>query len=121
MPENNKIWFLIAYDVVTSRRLKRIHRLLCRHGIPVQQSVFLVLARASALKKLEEQCCEILNLDEDDLAIIKTDSPDAIWMFGKGMSHFALDSSSRTKSSRGEGHSLFAIIRKKGRKYIWKK
>ena len=42
MSQNQQARWLVAYDIAHPRRLGRVFRLLQKHGVPVQYSVFSV-------------------------------------------------------------------------------
>lgn len=82
MARNAKVWFLLTYDVTDRRRIKRIHRSLLKHGIPVQRSVFLIFATRGQIEMITQQCVDILDMQTDELAVFRTNPLDSIWRFG---------------------------------------
>lgn len=60
MPE-----FLIAYDVAHPRRLRRVARVLERHGVRVQYSVFLYRGTDAALAALLDELGQLIRPSED--------------------------------------------------------
>mgnify|MGYP000455734142 CR=1 FL=1 len=60
--------WLVAYDIAEKRRLGRVFRLLKKHGVPVQYSVFLVPASAQQMDRLIGQLAPLID-PRDDAAI----------------------------------------------------
>lgn len=59
--------WLVAYDIADKRRLGRVHRLLKKHGVPVQYSVFLVRASAAQMGALMAQTATLIREQADDV------------------------------------------------------
>jgi len=59
--------WLIAYDISNPRRLRRVHRLLCRHAVPVQYSVFLFLDSPARMGQLISRLETLIDPREDDI------------------------------------------------------
>lgn len=59
--------WLIAYDVAHPRRLRRCHRVLCAHAIPLQESVFLFDGSKVGFHACMRRVCALLHARDDDL------------------------------------------------------
>lgn len=59
--------WLVAYDIADKRRLGRVFRLLKKHGVPVQYSVFLVPASAQQMDSLIGQLAPLIDPRNDDV------------------------------------------------------
>ncbi len=77
-------WYLIAYDIGEPRRLQRVHRVLKRRAMPVQESVFFFEGHEGALRRLLDDVAEVMSLREDDLRAWPVDRIGAAWMYGAG-------------------------------------
>ena len=62
-------WHLVCYDIADPKRLRRIHRLLCDWGIPVNYSVFLVDAPPAQIDRLAASVERRIDLRTDDVRI----------------------------------------------------
>lgn len=58
---------LVCYDITDPRRLGRVHRLLKQRGVPVQYSVFLVLASPHHIRALMAELRRLLDVHTDDV------------------------------------------------------
>ncbi|GIX36646.1 MAG: hypothetical protein KatS3mg126_2425 [Lysobacteraceae bacterium] len=59
--------FLIGYDIRDPGRLRRVHRLLGKHALPLQYSVFLFCGDARQLARLLDRLVPLCDGKEDDL------------------------------------------------------
>ncbi len=59
--------WLVTYDIADKRRLGRVHRLMKKHGVPVQYSVFLVRASAAQMGALMAQTGTMIDAHADDV------------------------------------------------------
>lgn len=59
--------WLVAYDIADRRRLGRVFRLLKKHGVPVQYSLFAVPASAAQMGALVVQIAQLIDPREDDV------------------------------------------------------
>ena len=64
---NSPANWLVCYDISEPRRLARVFRLLKKHGIPIQYSVFLVAATPVEISQLEQQIAKLINPLADDV------------------------------------------------------
>lgn len=62
--------YLVAYDVCDPKRLRRVYRLMCGSGDPLQYSVFRCELSALEKQTLKESLWQVLNLAEDRVIII---------------------------------------------------
>lgn len=122
MSKRNKHWYLLTYDVCCPRRLQRVCRFLKKHGVPVQHSVFLIRTHAPGIEAIQSDCSEILNLQEDELAIVRTDTPDQLWRYGCGADK-ALWSNSHAsaRSPSNPVPGLAKILKRTKRPLLWKR
>ena len=59
--------WLVTYDIADKRRLSRVHRMMKKHGVPVQYSVFLVPASAPQMGALMAQTATLIDAQADDV------------------------------------------------------
>lgn len=67
VPPMNKFWYLVAYDISHTRRLRRVFNILKAHGYALQNSVFLCQGTTKEIQQLYQQLRQELQADEDDL------------------------------------------------------
>lgn len=61
--------YLITYDISDSRRLKRVHRLLKKHAIAMQYSVFIAVLSQGDRDELVNELDALINDKEDDVRL----------------------------------------------------
>jgi CRISPR-associated protein Cas2 len=83
MALNQPANWLIAYDIADPRRLRRVHRYLCRHAVPVQYSVFTTRSAPMKLGLIRAGLASILNADEDDVRIYPVPEPANLVVLGR--------------------------------------
>ena len=76
MSRHRNPW-LVAYDISSPRRLRRVHACLVRHGLPVQYSVFLVHATAAELDTLLAELEALIHPAHDDVRAYRL--PPELW------------------------------------------
>jgi CRISPR-associated protein Cas2 len=59
--------WLIAYDIANPRRLRRVHRALCEHAVPVQYSVFATRCSPARIGAVRAALAALINKREDDV------------------------------------------------------
>lgn len=59
--------WLICYDIADKKRLTRVHRLIKKHSIPIQYSVYLAQASRSQIDQWFLELAEIINPKQDDI------------------------------------------------------
>jgi len=69
MAANQRRPFLLAYDIADPKRLVRVHRTVRREGIPLQYSVFLLVATAAELDALLDRLERIIRPAADDVRV----------------------------------------------------
>lgn len=57
----------VTYDIADARRGVRVHRFMCRHGVPLQYSVFLVEASSAEMQRLLADLKEHIAWSADDV------------------------------------------------------
>jgi len=62
MSQTDSARYLITYDIADKRRLGRVFRLLKKHGLPVQYSVFFVHSKAPQISALMQQLARLSTL-----------------------------------------------------------
>ncbi len=76
-------WHLIAYDIKNTKRLAKVHRVLQKMALPIQRSVFLILANDQRLENILDQITTIINTKEDDIRTYPIHSAQTIWLEGQ--------------------------------------
>lgn len=61
--------YLIGYDIKNAKRIRKIHRYLTRHSMPIQYSVFLYIGSEQSLQKHIQNMLQLIDQKEDDLRI----------------------------------------------------
>lgn len=61
--------WLIAYDIVDTVRLQRVYRILCKHALPLQNSVFLLVGGTEDYRQCLDELLPKLDSRQDDLRI----------------------------------------------------
>ncbi len=69
MPASQRRPFLLAYDIADPKRLVRVHRTVRRRGVPLQYSVFLVVATAAEIDGLLDELDDIILPSADDIRV----------------------------------------------------
>lgn len=62
--------YLIAYDIMCTKRYRRVYKAMCGHGEPLQYSVFRCELTDMELQQLKDILWPVLNLDEDRVMIV---------------------------------------------------
>ena len=75
--------YLIAYDICSSSRLKKVHQFLKKEGLAVQYSVFLVSLSSCGLRTLLAELKVLINEHEDDVRAYPILWPNRFWVAGK--------------------------------------
>ncbi len=84
MSQTDSARYLITYDIADKRRLGRVFRLLKKHGLPVQYSVFFVHSKAPQISALMQQLARLIDPGADDVRAYRL--PDNGWMMTLGAS-----------------------------------
>lgn len=75
--------WLIAYDIASPVRLRRVHRLLCEHAVPVQYSVFATRGTPMKIGDIRKALAQIIDVAEDDVRIYPVPEPPDLVVFGR--------------------------------------
>jgi CRISPR-associated protein Cas2 len=75
--------WLIAYDIANPRRLRRVHRLLCAHAVPVQYSVFVTRCSPAKLGVIRASLAELIKKREDDVRFYPVPEPAHLAVYGR--------------------------------------
>lgn len=59
--------FVIGYDIADPRRLQRVHRKMCRHAMPLEYSVFLLVGNDDDKRRCLDAMAELIVADADDV------------------------------------------------------
>lgn len=74
--------WLIAYDITRPKRLQKVHRCLCNHALPLQNSVFLLRGSQADFERCQAQLLPLIDLKEDNLRIYSLSEHTVITHFG---------------------------------------
>jgi CRISPR-associated protein Cas2 len=77
--------WLVAYDIASPRRLNRVHRLLVRHGVPLQYSLFSVTDNAQHIDTLRDELADCIDPRQDDVRIYRLPSRIRAAILGRGL------------------------------------
>ena len=83
MPIQQRMPFLLCYDIADPRRLQKIHRVIKNHAVPVQYSVFLGRFTNKELKTLLSTLAGLIENSEDDIRIYPLNKHPNIQMLGQ--------------------------------------
>ena len=75
----HKGWYLVAYDISNPSRLGKVHRMLKKTGLSMQNSLFLVHRTDKRMKRLVDKLSTVINPKEDDLRAYPIKNPKEIW------------------------------------------
>ena len=67
MPANRRTPWLLCYDIADPRRLQRVHRVVRRHAVPVQYSVFHTIATRHEVLSVLHEIEEHIDPRQDDV------------------------------------------------------
>jgi CRISPR-associated protein Cas2 len=89
--------YLLAYDIADPKRLSRVHRVLKKHGLPVQYSVFTVAMKRKVLLRLLSEIDVLIHSHKDDVRCYRLPKngnvsmlgrqffPEDVWLFSDGV------------------------------------
>lgn len=97
-----KRWVLVAYDVASPKRLRRVHRFLKREGMAVQYSVFLLQAGDAKYQSVIAGLLELICEKEDDLRFYDCKSREHIWLAGRESDFWRMPGKARSKTPEGK-------------------
>ncbi len=75
--------WIIAYDIASPRRLRRVHRSLREHAVPVQYSVFAARCSAAKLGSIRMCVAKLIAKREDDVRFYPVPQPACLFVYGK--------------------------------------
>lgn len=76
-----KHW-LVAYDIGDQHRLRRIHKYMCGVGVPVQYSVFSVIANDRRIRDILDDLQVLIAPDNDDIRAYHLPEQSCLWILG---------------------------------------
>lgn len=59
--------FVIGYDIAEPRRLQRVHREMCKHAMPLEYSIFLLVGSEDDKNRCLAQMSVIIQARKDDV------------------------------------------------------
>jgi len=70
---------IVSYDISSDKRLKKVSKMLEKHGCRIQLSVFLLLdATKSTIEKIVLRLIKLMDKNEDDIRIYKINLKESI-------------------------------------------
>lgn len=81
--ETHKLNFLICYDIRQPKRLQRLQRLISRHAMQVQYSVYYATLYPSEMDNIIAKVQKIIKSSEDDVRIYTTPPLERAFIIGK--------------------------------------
>ena len=82
MPASRRTPWLICYDIADRRRLQRVHRVMRRHAVPLQYSVFHAMATRSELLAIFDEIEGRIDARHDDVRAYPLSMIEKPAMFG---------------------------------------
>jgi len=83
-------WYMIVYDISDKKRLNKIYRIIKKHGLYAQKSVYFYYGNEKQVNILLNKIAKIMNLIEDDLRAYPVSSPSDIWTTGGVIENFPI-------------------------------
>lgn len=83
--EKQAQWHILAYDIKNPKRLQKVHRLVSKSCLPLQKSVYFVLANEQRMQKFMKKLEKYLNLKEDDVRTYPIESAQTVWLYGSSL------------------------------------
>jgi CRISPR-associated protein Cas2 len=83
MSLNQARTWLIAYDITSVRRWRRVHRLLCEQAVPVQYSVFAARCSAAKIGALRASLAGLIGKRDDDVRFYPVPEPPQLFVYGR--------------------------------------
>jgi len=83
MALNQSRGWLLAYDIANPRRLNRVHRLIVKHCVPVQYSLYYFEGSPRALQELLADLEALINATADDVRAYPLPTPADIVTLGR--------------------------------------
>ncbi|MBT6339968.1 MAG: CRISPR-associated endonuclease Cas2 [Desulfobacula sp.] len=107
----------MAYDISNPKRLSKIHRMIKKHGIAIQKSLFLIKNTENMVNKLLNEISTIMNLKEDDLRAYPIIHPREVWTNSPNL----LAAYPAILFSESETERKKSVVKNSTSKKIWKK
>lgn len=82
MSTQNPVQLLVCYDIRKEKRLRRVHRCMCRWGFPLQYSVFYCRLTPKGRQRMENEIRPLIDHDQDDIRVYGIRSSEAIQFIG---------------------------------------
>ena len=76
---------LLCYDIRDKKRLQKVHRLVCKHGVPLQYSVFYMEKTNAGIGWLLGELEGIIDSRVDDIRVYTISRFDDIQQIGAGI------------------------------------
>jgi CRISPR-associated protein Cas2 len=86
--QKGRHWYLIAYDVRSAKRLRKLHYYLKKRALALQKSLFMIRTDQAGLHNLLVGIQTRVKDREDDVRLYPIGHPNAIWV--AGLQHRAL-------------------------------
>lgn len=83
-------WYMLCYDIADNRRLGKVHRIMKKHGIAAQRSVFFVQGTEKEMSRLLDLISRELKPKEDDIRAYPVENPKKVWTTGGILEAFPL-------------------------------
>ncbi len=83
MPMNQKVPWLLCYDIKHPRRLNKIYRVVCQYAMPLQYSVFLTYATRRRMTMIVAHLETLIDPRSDDLRAYPLSTRVQPFVYGK--------------------------------------
>ena len=87
MPLNEIRGWLVTYDIAHPKRLNRVHRLLVKHAVPIQYSVFCFEGSTRQLEQLMKSLEKHIDNATDDVRAYQLPENLSVVLMGKATLH----------------------------------
>lgn len=72
-------WYIVAYDIRDTKRLRLVHGVTVRYTAYLQRSVYLYYGHGGRLIGLLSEIAQIINHHEDDVRLYSLSDPSDLW------------------------------------------
>lgn len=107
-------WYMFCYDIANPKRLGRVHRIMKKHGLAAQRSLFFVHGTEKRMERLLSELGKVIRSKEDDIRAYPVENPKKVWTTGGVLESFPLLIPGTGKASQGK-------TGKKGPVSFWKR